>query len=46
MLNQYVFAQAQQYVLTDQHAIAEEPQYVLISNMHWLHQYATKVWNL
>ena len=31
MVDQYVFAQAQQYVLTDQYIIAGEQQYVLIN---------------
>ena len=30
-MDQYVFAQAQQYVLADQYVIAEEQQYVLVN---------------
>ena len=31
MVDQHIFAQAQQYVLTDQCVIAEEQQYVLVN---------------
>ena len=31
LVDQYVFAQAQQHVLTDQYVIAEEQQYVLVN---------------